>query len=105
MGLCHSDHRGSDFGQVRGSNLNIAPGGPEMGGRDKTRNSCQYAGIGRTLVLNVGLELGILSSALFTMLVLMALVTTFMTAPLLSVTKVVGLEEQRATAGTLASSQ
>jgi hypothetical protein len=36
------------------------------------------------IVLNVGYDLGILSPALFSMMVLMALVTTAMTAPLLS---------------------
>ena len=33
--------------------------------------------------LNIGLDVGVLSPALFSMMVLMALVTTFMTAPLL----------------------
>ena len=61
-------------------------------------------GLVELVVLNVGLELGILSSALFTLLVIMALVTTFMTTPLLSATRVVGLEQRRAAAGTLASS-
>jgi Kef-type K+ transport system membrane component KefB len=41
-------------------------------------------GLMELVVLNVGLELGILSPALFAMFVLMALVTTFMTTPLLS---------------------
>ena len=35
------------------------------------------------VVLNIGYELGILSPILFTMFVIMALVTTFMTGPLL----------------------
>jgi hypothetical protein len=35
------------------------------------------------VLLNIGLDIGVLSPALFTMLVLMALITTFMTAPLL----------------------
>ncbi|MFM7370409.1 MAG: sodium:proton antiporter, partial [Sphaerospermopsis kisseleviana] len=35
------------------------------------------------IVLNIGLELGVISPLLFTMLVVMALVTTFMTSPLL----------------------
>ncbi|MFO0968179.1 MAG: cation:proton antiporter [Gemmataceae bacterium] len=41
-------------------------------------------GLMELIVLNVGLEMGILSPRLFAMLVLMALVTTLMTAPLLS---------------------
>jgi Kef-type K+ transport system membrane component KefB len=35
------------------------------------------------IVLNVGLDLGVISPALFTMMVLMAIVTTAMTGPLL----------------------
>jgi K+:H+ antiporter len=41
-------------------------------------------GLMELIVLNVGYELGILSPALFSMMVLMALVTTGMTAPMLS---------------------
>lgn len=41
-------------------------------------------GLMELVILNIGLELGILSPPLFAMLVLMALVTTFMTTPLLS---------------------
>ncbi len=41
-------------------------------------------GLVELVILNIGLDLGILSPALFSMMVLMALVTTFMTAPLLS---------------------
>jgi len=40
-------------------------------------------GLMELIVLNVGLEMGVLSPSLFAMLVLMALVTTFMTTPLL----------------------
>jgi len=40
-------------------------------------------GLTELIVLNIGLELGVITPALFTMLVLMALVTTFMTAPAL----------------------
>jgi hypothetical protein len=36
------------------------------------------------IALNVGFELGILSPRIFTMMVLMALVTTFSTSPLLT---------------------
>jgi Kef-type K+ transport system membrane component KefB len=41
-------------------------------------------GLVELVVLNAGLELGILSTTLFTMMVIMALVTTFMTTPLLA---------------------
>jgi Kef-type K+ transport system membrane component KefB len=37
------------------------------------------------VVLNIGLEIGVISPGLFTILVVMALVTTFMAGPLLDV--------------------
>jgi Kef-type K+ transport system membrane component KefB len=40
-------------------------------------------GLVELVVLNIGLDIGVISPALFTMLVLMALVTTFATTPLL----------------------
>jgi Kef-type K+ transport system membrane component KefB len=40
-------------------------------------------GLVELIVLNIGLDLGVISPTLFTMLVIMALVTTFMTSPLL----------------------
>ena len=40
-------------------------------------------GLTELVVLNVGLDLGVLTPQLFTMFVLMALVTTVMTSPLL----------------------
>ena len=40
-------------------------------------------GLMELVVLNVGLDLRVISPTLFAMLVLMALVTTFMTTPLL----------------------
>jgi len=40
-------------------------------------------GLVELVVLNIGFDLGVLSSGLFTMMVIMALVTTFMTAPVL----------------------
>src|SRR6185295_2123939 len=41
-------------------------------------------GLVELVVLNIGYDLGILSARIFVMMVIMALVTTFMTAPLLS---------------------
>jgi Kef-type K+ transport system membrane component KefB len=35
------------------------------------------------ILLNVGLEIGLLSPTLFAMMIIMALVTTFMTTPLI----------------------
>lgn len=43
-------------------------------------------GLVELIVLNIGLDLGVISPRLFTMLVIMALVTTFMTGPLLELT-------------------
>jgi Kef-type K+ transport system membrane component KefB len=40
-------------------------------------------GLVELIVLNLGYDLGILSPRVFSMMVLMALLTTFMTAPLL----------------------
>jgi Kef-type K+ transport system membrane component KefB len=45
-------------------------------------------GLVELVILNAGLDLGILSPALFTMMVLMALLTTFMTSPILSIMKI-----------------
>jgi Kef-type K+ transport system membrane component KefB len=41
-------------------------------------------GLMELVVLNIGYDLGILSPTIFTMMVLMALITTFMTTPALS---------------------
>jgi Kef-type K+ transport system membrane component KefB len=43
-------------------------------------------GLVELIVLNIGLQMGVLSPTLYTMLVIMALVTTFMTGPLLRLT-------------------
>jgi Kef-type K+ transport system membrane component KefB len=40
-------------------------------------------GLMELVILNIGLDLKVISPALFSMMVLMALVTTFMTTPLL----------------------
>jgi Kef-type K+ transport system membrane component KefB len=44
-------------------------------------------GLMELVVLNLGLDLGLISPALFTMMVLMAVFTTLITAPLLSALK------------------
>ncbi|MCY1544321.1 hypothetical protein D9M68_801960 [compost metagenome] len=41
-------------------------------------------GLMELVVLNIGYDLGVLSSEIFAMMVFMALITTFMTGPLLS---------------------
>jgi Kef-type K+ transport system membrane component KefB/nucleotide-binding universal stress UspA family protein len=43
-------------------------------------------GLTELIILNIGLDLGVIPPALFAMLVIMALVTTFMTTPILSLT-------------------
>ena len=45
-------------------------------------------GLVELVVLNIGYDLGILSARIFVMMVIMALATTFMTAPLLSLVKI-----------------
>lgn len=48
-------------------------------------------GLVELVVLNIGYDLGILSGRIFAMMVIMALVTTFMTAPLLSLVRIFGV--------------
>ena len=55
-------------------------------------------GLVELVVLNAGIELGILSVTLFTMMVLMALVTTFLATPLLNLLKVTEPRERQASA-------
>jgi Kef-type K+ transport system membrane component KefB/nucleotide-binding universal stress UspA family protein len=71
-------------------------------------------GLTELIVLNIGLELGVITPLLFTMLVIMALVTTFMTSPLLEWTypkKLIRLDvvdtepEEEITTDTTASSE
>ena len=50
-------------------------------------------GLVELVILNAGLDLGILSPALFTMLVLMALTTTFMTNPILRFMKIANVTQ------------
>ena len=58
-----------------------------FGMRDSIALGCllNTRGLVELVVLNIGLDLGILSPTLFSMMVLMALVTTLMTAPLLRI--------------------
>ncbi|MCI0410407.1 MAG: cation:proton antiporter, partial [Acidobacteria bacterium] len=51
-------------------------------------------GLIELIALNVGYEMGVLSPRVFTMMVLMALITTCMTGPLLAVLKVGGRQEE-----------
>ena len=56
-----------------------------FGNRDSAALGClmNTRGLTELIVLNIGLSLGVISPLLFTILVIMALVTTFMTSPLL----------------------
>ncbi len=56
-------------------------------------------GLVELIVLNLGYDLGILSPRIFTMLVIMALTTTFMTGPLLQLRHLVGSREAVMAAG------
>lgn len=62
-------------------------------------------GLVELVILNVGLDIGVLSPTLFAMMVLMALVTTFMTSPLLELIYPARLirQETSPTAGTRAA--
>lgn len=51
-------------------------------------------GLMELVVLNIGLDIGVISPSLFTMLVLMALITTFMTTPLLDLIYPVRIRQQ-----------
>lgn len=56
-----------------------------IGWRESAALGClmNTRGLTELIVLNIGLDLGVITPALFTMLVIMALVTTFMTGPAL----------------------
>ena len=56
-------------------------------------------GLVELVILNAGLELGILTPPLFTMMVIMALVTTFMAAPVLRAMKITTPKSAAASAG------
>ena len=54
-------------------------------------------GLMELIVLSIGYDLGVLSPTIFTMLVLMALVTTFMTSPALSAIQYLRWKQELAT--------
>ncbi len=71
------------IGKFVGTYVSARAGG--FGNRDSAALGClmNTRGLTELIVLNIGLTLGVISPLLFTMLVIMALVTTFMTSPLL----------------------
>ena len=76
------------FGKLAGAALTSRLSGMEWRNCLAVGVLMNTRGLVELVVLNAGLELGILSSRLFTMMVIMALVTTFMTSPLLALLKV-----------------
>src|SRR5207302_2405050 len=63
-------------------------------------------GLMELIVLNIGLEMGVISPALFAMLVIMALVTTFATTPILHlITRSQPLDRQAPATSRAAASQ
>ena len=65
--------------------------GQRSAGRPERRlvfTGVQHEGLVELVILNAGMDLGILSPPLFTMMVIMALVTTFMTTPILIAMKI-----------------
>jgi len=59
-------------------------------------------GLMELVILNIGLEIGVISPAVFAMMVLMALVTTFMTTPLLELIYPTMLRHHNASSSTMA---
>ena len=53
-------------------------------------------GLMELVILNIGLDIGVISPALFSMMVIMALVTTFMTTPVLRLICAKELDESEA---------
>jgi len=56
----------------------------ELAGIASTRRINEHRGLMELIALNIGYDMGILSQQIFTMLVIMALVTTIMTGPLVT---------------------
>jgi hypothetical protein len=77
------DHRDRVAGQIRGAAVAARLTG--LGWRDSAALGVlmNTRGLMELIVLNIGYELGVISPTLFAMLVLMVLVTTFMTTPIL----------------------
>ena len=78
------DHRGGHGGQTWRLHVRrLLSGMPwrEAAGLGTLMNT---RGLMELVILNIGLDIGVISPALFSMMVIMALVTTFMTTPVLS---------------------
>ncbi|HET7873743.1 MAG TPA: cation:proton antiporter [Terriglobales bacterium] len=71
-------------GKVLGATVAARMTGMEWGSSLALGALMNTRGLVELVILNAGMELGILSPTLFTMMVIMALITTFMTTPLLN---------------------
>lgn len=71
------------FGKIGGATLAARASGCSWREAGAVGVLMNTRGLIELVVLNIGLDIGVLSPALFTMMVLMALLTTFMTTPLL----------------------
>lgn len=72
------------LGKLGGSALAARVGGLEWKDALRVGVYMNTRGLMELVVLNIGLDLGVISPAVFSMMVLMAIVTTFMTTPLLA---------------------
>ena len=82
--ICGGDHPGGDGRQVRRHGRS-PPGWPGTTGgrRPPSGRLMNTRGLMGLIVLDIGLGLGVITPRLFAMMVLMALATTLVTAPLL----------------------
>lgn len=81
-------------GKLGGSAIAARAGGMSWRGAGALGVMVNTRGMMELVVLNIGLDLGVLSPVLFTMMVVMTLVTTLMTSPLLAWMYPLGLIEQ-----------
>ena len=82
MGDLRGECRGSDVGKFGGTFAAARLTGMDArhaAGLDVLMNT---SGLMELIVLNIGLDFGVISQTLFTMLVIMALVTTLATTPI-----------------------
>lgn len=90
IGLIHGSEMWSFFGLILAAAVFGKLGGSTIAARVSALHWRESIGLGilmntrglmELIILSIGLELGVISHALFTMMVMMALVTTFMTTP------------------------
>ena len=81
------------FGKLGGSSLAARAAGIPWRESLALGTLMNARGLIELIALNIGYEMGVLSPRMFTMMVLMALITTCMTGPLLAVLKIGGRQE------------